>query len=200
MLSSAHTFVCADVWLLSAQETASVAKGGNTADAPAPAEDAKVKGARKAKNAEGRAARTEQQIYKAQQAAFESITESMPFGGSWEGESYQMLYTADMAGDFDFHVWCVHLPTSPSTAHYRPWRHVARPSHQSLFMVTRGCNRYVAEGSSIREKLPGSPFALKVSEGRANPNGCLIRGAEELRGQAIPGIYTSVSPAIASCA
>jgi len=35
------------------------------------------------------------------------------------------------------------------------------------------------DGSAIKERLPGSPFALKVSEGPASASGSLIKGVEE---------------------
>lgn len=44
----------------------------------------------------------------------------------------------------------------------------------------------MAEGGSVKEKLPNSPMSLKVSEGLATPSGCQIRGSQAVSGQQIP--------------
>jgi hypothetical protein len=107
---------------------------------------------KKSKEAGGKSReQREREQQRSQALAFEAIEESMPFEGRWVEDdskeaSFEMLYTAKQAGEFELHVW------------------------------------YVAEAvGAAHEKLPGSPFSLCVSEGKANPSGCMIRGAQQLR-------------------
>ena len=111
--------------------------------------------ARKKKDGGGKGRETRSEMSAAgrersQLAAFEAITASIPFEGTWAEEVHTIAYTAELAGEFDLHVW------------------------------------YVAGESTTRERLPGSPFTLKVSEGGASAAGSFVKNAAQVHGQSLP--------------
>ena len=81
-------------------------------------------------------------VARAQQQAFESIEVSMPFEGRWVDAAYDVLFTAQQAGEFELHLW------------------------------------YVPQGvplsAAAKQRLPSSPFPLRVLEGAAASLGSQI--------------------------
>ena len=93
-------------------------------------------------------------VAKAQQQAFESIEVSMPFEGRWVDAAYDVLFTAQQAGEFELHLW------------------------------------YVPQGvpfsAAAKQRLPSSPFPLRVLEGAASSSGSQIKDASQVRDVRIP--------------